>query len=48
MHSNDPSQPGEGTLHTQQVNPGWGWYRIDQNGVPVALVEAQKLSLIHI
>ncbi|MFO0649225.1 MAG: hypothetical protein U0326_23485 [Polyangiales bacterium] len=46
MHSNDPSQPGEGTLHTQQVNPGWGWYRIDQNGIPVALVEAQKGTVV--
>ena len=44
MH--DRSQPGEGELHTRQVNPGWGWYRIDQNGVPVALVEAHKGAVV--
>lgn len=46
MHSNTPSQPGEGTLHTKQVNPGWSWYRIDQDGVTVALVEAQKGAVV--
>ncbi len=42
MHSIESVQPGEGRLHTRQVNPGWGWYRIDQNGTPVGLVEAHK------
>lgn len=29
-----------------QINPGWAWYRIEQNGIPVALVEAQKAATI--
>lgn len=42
MHGDDTRAPGAEGLHAKQVNPGWAWYRIEQNGKVTAVLSAVK------
>lgn len=46
MHQDSNERPAAGTLHTKQINPGWAWYRVQQNFKDVAVIFATQAPTV--